>query len=124
MFTLPDPDAPLIVENWPVDIDQPTEGGKSNRHRIRVHWRILPQSRTDELTGNTTIDELLERRDTVADLIREALVGWKEGDVMGPDEQPIAFSKEAVSALLEVSYVRQPLVQSYFGCAAGRKAKN
>ncbi|RTR01938.1 hypothetical protein [Halomonas nitroreducens] len=94
----------------PVTIQVP---GEAEAKTIEARWRLHPVSRTQELLEQQRLGELTD----------EALVGQ---DLLGlegiTDEagEAVPFSDELVAQLLDIAYVRRPLVLSWFAAQQGR----
>jgi len=118
VFKLPDPDKPLAVD-WPVYIPVPIDGGGVQKHKIVVRYRVLAQSRLDELQK---ADLLADLKDGVAPLLHEVVEGWRHVQDQAGNE--LEFSPAALDRLLDISSARVALLSAFYECAAGRKAKN
>ena len=118
MFKLPNPDKPLVVD-WPVHIPVPLDGGGVARHKIAIRYRILPQSRLDELQK---AELLADVKDGIAPLLHEVVAGWRH--VQDEAGNELDFSPAALDRLLDISSARVALLAAFYECAGGRKAKN
>lgn len=109
-----------IVQNptytWPVTVELPTDGGKTEKATFDAEFKRLTQSRVDEIRQAV---ERGEMRD--ADLAREALVGWSgvvDGDGLVP------YSEKARDQLLDIPMVSTAVVMALLGSLSGAKRKN
>ncbi|GAA3704359.1 hypothetical protein GCM10022421_08970 [Oceanisphaera sediminis] len=100
----------------PVDIQVPGEPEKS---RIHATWKLYgyddAQTRIAAIHKGEVTDEQLTE-----DLINI-------GDLSDEQGQPVAFSPELARKLLQMTYVRIPLINSWFSaqqCRAEAAAKN
>lgn len=99
---------------WPVEVRVPQDGGTYATQKLEATFRLLDQSRTDDV---------LERRQALdADFAREVWIGWD--GVEDEAGKPIPFSAEAREQLLGIPYVRAALVRAYFESVLGAPAKN
>lgn len=89
--------------------------GASEPSTIRARWRLHPVSKSQEImkaqrdTENPLTDEQLVEQDLL-DL----------DDVSDAEGTPVKFSKKLVAQLMEIPYVRRPLVLSWFQAQQGR----
>lgn len=109
-----------IVQNasysWPVQVELPVDGGKTEKATFDAEFKRLSQSRVDEIRQAV---ERGEMRD--ADLAREALVGWS-GVV--DDSGPVPYSEKARDQLLDISMVSTAIVVALLNSLSGAKRKN
>lgn len=101
---------------WPVTVEYPIDGGRTERQTFDAEFRRLSQSRIRELADGLSNSDL-----TDADVAAEVLVGWS-GVTDG--EQEIPFSDRALRQLLEVPLVASAVVVAYFNSLSGAKRKN
>lgn len=109
-----------IVQNptysWPVTVELPTDGGKTEKATFDAEFRRLTQTRVDEIRQAV---ERGEMRDS--DLAREALVGWS--GVVDADGQ-VPYSEKARDQLLDIPMVSTAIVMALLGSLNGAKRKN
>lgn len=109
-----------IVQNptysWPVTVELPTDGGKTEKATFDAEFKRLTQSRVDEIRQAV---ERGEMRDS--DLAREALVGWS--GVVDADAQ-VPYSEKARDQLLDIPMVSTAIVMALLGSLNGAKRKN
>lgn len=109
-----------IVQNptytWPVTVELPTDGGKTEKATFDAEFKRLTQARVDEIRQAV---ERGEMRDT--DLAREAMVGWS-GVVDG--DGPVPYSEKARDQLLDIPMVPAAIVMALLGSLSGAKRKN
>ena len=109
-----------IIQNpsytWPVTVDLPTDGGKTEKATFDAEFRRLTQTRVDEIRQAV---ERGEMRDS--DLAREALVGW--AGVVDADGQ-VPYSEKARDQLLDIPMVSTAIVMALLGSLNGAKRKN
>jgi len=102
---------------WPVKVKLPADGGRLEESDFDVEFKRIPQSRVLEL-----LDKVGERENTVLDVTREIVLGWKR--VHDSDKKEIPFSSDALEKLLEVTGVAAAIANAFFDSARGIKAKN
>lgn len=109
-----------IVQNptytWPVTVELPTDGGKTEKATFDAEFKRLSQSRVEEIKQAV---ERGEMRD--ADLAREALVGWS--GVVDENGQ-VPFSEKARDQLLDIPMVATAIIMALLGSISGAKRKN
>ncbi|NWO11732.1 hypothetical protein HLV40_15175 [Chromohalobacter salexigens] len=94
----------------PVTIDPP---GADEPSTIRARWRLHPVSKTQEMMQAQRDNEL-----TDDELVEQDLLGLE--DVADAEGNSIKFDKKLVAQLMEIPYVRRPLVLSWFQAQQGR----
>ncbi|TVO70908.1 hypothetical protein FHP88_15755 [Sedimenticola selenatireducens] len=109
MFVMQKHDAPI---NWPVVVEVPVDGGKTNRQEFTAQFQMLDQE---------AIDALAAQGDTA--FIRGVLVGWGE-DVKDPDGKAIKFGKKPLAEMTRRPYIRKALIRAYYEMAGGVVRKN
>lgn len=103
-----------IVE-WPVTIEEPADGGKTELHEVSVQYRLIKQS---------DYDAAFEQGQD-AGVLRQVVAGWNGfSRAVGPGAETMLFSAEALEQLIEVPYVRRALVLGYVECVRGARRKN
>ncbi len=109
-----------IVQNptytWPVTVELPADGGKTEKATFDAEFKRLTQSRVEEIRLAV---ERGEMRD--ADLAREAMVGWS-GVVN--DDGPVPYSEKARDQLLDIPMVATAIVMALLGSLSGARRKN
>lgn len=109
-----------IVQNptysWPVTVELPTDGGKTEKATFDAEFKRLTQSRVDEIRQAV---ERGEMRD--ADLAREALVGWS--GVVDENGQ-VPYSEKARDQLLDIPMVSTAIVMALLNSLSGARRKN
>lgn len=101
--------------NWPVTISEPMDGGGFNDQKVRVKFKMLKQSRIDEIIKNEAEED--------ADILRDVLVGWDEDAFKDEAGNAIPFNDENKDLILSVPFVRGALVKSFFESIAGKAFK-
>lgn len=101
---------------WPVSVELPAGGGKTEKATFDAEFKRLTQSRIDEIRQAV---ERGEMRD--CDLAREALIGWA-GVVDCDGEVP--YSEKARDQLLDIPMVSTAIVMALLGSISGAKRKN
>lgn len=96
---------------WPVKVEMPVDGGKTQKVGFTAHFIYLNQDRLDELA---TLPD--------GDFIKEIMVGWD--GVQDEDKNEVPFSPEAAAELVKIGYVKRAIVTAYWDFIAGRATKN
>lgn len=97
--------------SWPIQIPMPTDGGAVERIDVTVEYKLLPQSRYEELKAHDKT------------LLKECVVGWND-DAFGQENangeaDPLPFNAENLAALIEYPFIRTGLLQGYWQAVAG-----
>lgn len=110
-----------IVQNatytWPVTVELPTDGGKTEKQTFDAEFKRLTQTRVDEIR---TAVERGEMRDS--ELAREAMVGWS--GIVDGDGGQVQFSEKSRDQLLDIPQVSGAVVTALLGSMSGAKRKN
>lgn len=101
---------------WPVTLDLPADGGKTEKQTFDAEFKRLTQTRVEEIRMAV---ERGEMRDS--ELAREAMVGWS-GIV--DDDGPVPFSEKARDQLLDIPQVSGAIVMALLASLSGAKRKN
>jgi hypothetical protein len=109
-----------IVQNptysWPVSVELPSDGGKTEKATFDAEFKRLTQSRVEEIRQAVERNEMRD-----VDLAREVLVGWS-GVVDGDGQVP--FSESAKQQLLDIPMVATAIVTALLGSISGARRKN
>lgn len=110
-----------IVQNatytWPVTVELPTDGGKTEKQTFDAEFKRLTQTRVDEIRSAV---ERGEMRDS--ELAREAMVGWS--GIVDGDGGQVQFSEKSRDQLLDIPQVSGAVVTALLGSMSGAKRKN
>lgn len=102
---------------WPVTVEFPVDGGKTDRQTFDAELKRMTQSRINE------IREAIEKGETSdTELAREVLVGW-EG-VNDDNGEAVPFSERSRDKLLDIPLVAAAVVVAWLGSLSGVKRKN
>jgi hypothetical protein len=102
--------------NWPVTVEVPADGGRTEKSTFDAEFKRLTQSRIEE------IRKLIEREEIRdVDLVREVMVGWSS---VVDQNGEVPFSAQALDQLLEVPMVAGSIVLALFASLSGAKRKN
>jgi hypothetical protein len=112
MFKLANKDAPKIVRDWPVVIQEPGDDGRIISHKAKVDYELISDAEKDELIAEGGDVPFLNR----------VVKGWKHFALADGSEAPC--NDETKPLFFEVTYVRVALVNGYFMAAAGGRRKN
>lgn len=102
--------------SWPVTVEFPVDGGKTEKQTFDAEFKRLPQSRIKEIALAIDANETND-----IDIAQEVLVGWS-GVTDGSSEIP--FSDKALKQLLDVPLVATSIVVAFFSSMSGGKRKN
>lgn len=110
-----------IVQNatytWPVTVELPTDGGKTEKQTFDAEFKRLTQTRVDEIRQSV---ERGEMRDS--ELAREAMVGWS--GIVDGDGGQVQFSEKSRDQLLDIPQVSGAVVTALLSSMSGAKRKN
>lgn len=98
---------------WPVEVSEPINGGKTEKHEFTGVFNILPQSEYEKRLKTAKND---------AELIKGFLVGW-EG-LADENGELLPFSAEVIDELAQYPYIRNGILRAYGEAAAGAPVKN
>jgi hypothetical protein len=101
---------------WPVTVEIPTDGGRSEKSTFDAKFKRLTQTRIDEIRKGISNAEIND-----ADLAREVLIGWT-GVV--DDNGDVPFSEASRDRLLDIPTVSAAIVMSLLGSLSGARRKN
>lgn len=102
---------------WPVTVEFPTDGGKTERQTFDAEFKRLTQTRINEIRS------LIERSEiTDSELVRDVLTGWS--GVHDAHGDPVPFSEASRDQLLDIPLVGAAVVMSWLGSLTGAKRKN
>lgn len=101
---------------WPVTVEFPVDGGRTEKATFDAEFRRLPQSRLKEIAQSIDANEI-----TDVDIATEVLVDWS-GVTDGSSEIP--FSDKALRQLLDIPMVATAIVVAFFSSVNGAKRKN
>jgi hypothetical protein len=100
---------------WPITISEPIDGGGFNDQKVRVKFKMLKQSRIDEVIKNEAEED--------ADILSDVLIGWDDEAFKDELGNPIPFNAENKDLILSVPFVRGALVKGFFASIAGKEFK-
>lgn len=96
---------------WPVVIEVPVDGGKTEPHECEALFALLPAEELDRAKDET--------RDDIEFLAR-VVRGWRQ--VAGETGEPLACTDEERRRLFGITYVRMPFLNAFFAANSGRAA--
>ena len=101
---------------WPVTVETPTDGGRTEKSTFDAKFKRLNQTRIDEIKKSVEAGEMRD-----ADLAREVLIGWSGITDEGGE---VPFSDGAREKLLEVPMLATAIVMALLNSISGAKRKN
>lgn len=102
---------------WPVEVNFPTDGGRTQKQTFDAEFCRVSQSRINEIRS------LIEKNEiTDVELAREVLVGWS--GVNDDNGEDVPFSERARDQILDVALVPGAVVMAWFTSLSGVKRKN
>lgn len=114
------------VFDWPIDISvpDPANPGKFLKQKMTGKFRFISRDEAyrqrDFLAGLKSEEE---REQHEHDVIRTALIGWNENDVLDEDGQPVPFSSEALEQAIQLHWFRQGVYRAYEKAMLGDGAR-
>lgn len=102
-----------IILDWPVRVSAPTNGGNVESHEFTGKFKILP---------NSKFQELLSKAKNDAEVISEILVGW-EG-LTDENGNALDYDPAIIVELCEYPFIRNAIFRSYGEASAGAAVKN
>ena len=102
---------------WPVSVEFPVDGGKTEKQTFDGEFKRLSQSRIDEVRKAVTDDLITER-----EFAKEVLVGWS--GIVDSESGEVPFSERARDDLLNVPMVSNAVVMAVMNSLSGVKRKN
>jgi len=103
-----------------VIIDVPTDLGKIKRSEIVVEFKKLPVSETKQLLEDSAAGDINDD-----EVLRENIINI-EG-LLDEDKSKVSYDSDILDQLLEMEYVRRPMIKKFMEVIVGRealKAKN
>jgi hypothetical protein len=100
---------------WPCVISEPVDGGGFNDQKVRVKFKMLTQSRIDEVVKNEAEED--------ADILSDVLIGWDDEAFKDETGAALAFNQENKDLILSVPFVRGALIKGFFESIAGKAFK-
>lgn len=98
---------------WPVRVNVPVDGGKTEEKEFTGIFKLLPQAEYDANAKTKKSD---------ADFISEILVGWK--GLLDDDDKEIEFSPDVIRQLCEYPFTRIAIFKAYNEVVTGIEVKN
>jgi hypothetical protein len=101
-------------------IEVPTDLGRTKRSEIIVEYKKLPVSETKKLLEDSAAGDANDD-----DVLRENIINI-EG-LLDADKSKVDYDNSILDQLLEMEYVRRPLIKKFMEVIVGRealKAKN
>jgi len=102
---------------WPVAVEFPVDGGKSEKQTFDAEFKRVPQSRMAEIKAKIESGDI-----TDIDLAREVLTGW--AGVTDANGDAVPFAEGTRDQLLDVPLVASAVVMAWMNSLTGAKRKN
>jgi hypothetical protein len=102
---------------WTVRFVTPESGGKHVTSTCDLEFKRLSQSELTKLAEDIQSDER-----TAHQIVREIVVGWKDGTIMDGDDI-VPFSDSALDQLLEVPMAAGAILNAFLEAYNGQAAK-
>lgn len=107
---------------WPVRVKQPsqTRPGGWDESTISCKFKRIPKDRMKDLSdqfASLQTDE--EREHHQDDLLREAILDWKEGDMVDEAGNPVPFSSEMLEAAISDPAFKLAAYKHYIRAVSG-----
>lgn len=99
--------------DWPVTVNVPVNGGKTEQHEFTAKFKLMSQEEYDKALQGTKND---------TSFIAKFLIGWS--GLLDDDDKEVPFSKEALKNLCGLPFVRVAIVKAYNQAITGQAAKN
>ncbi|MCK9621991.1 MAG: phage tail assembly chaperone [Methylobacter sp.] len=100
---------------WPITISEPVDGGGFNDQKVRVKFKMLSQSRIDEI--------IKDEAEQDADILSDVLIGWDDEAFKDENGNSLAYNADNKDLVLSVPFVRGALVKGFFASIAGKEIK-
>lgn len=97
---------------WPITISEPMDGGGFNDQKVKVKFKMLSQSRIDEI--------IKDEAEQDADILQDVLIGWDDEAFKDESGASLPFSFDNKELILSVPYVRGALVKGFFESISGK----
>lgn len=95
---------------WPVTVNVPQDGGKTQKASFDAQFEILSTEEIDQAIAEGK------------DILDVQLVGWSGAGVRDEQDQPVEYSEAAKKQLLGINYVRTALFNALTEINTGRAA--
>jgi hypothetical protein len=102
---------------WPVTVEFPIDGGKTDRQTFDAEFKRVSQTRMNEIR-----DAIETGKTSDVDLARDVMIGWA-GVTDGRGEN-VPFSEGSRDQLLDVPLVAAAVVYAWLSSLTGAKRKN
>jgi hypothetical protein len=102
---------------WPVKIPFPADNGTISHAEFSVTFRYRDAAQLQRLR-----DRLIDTETDALAAFTEVISDWS--GVIGDDDQPVPYSRDALQALLQLPSAPFALMEAYSASLRGVKAKN
>lgn len=93
---------------WPVNVEQPVNGGKVERSEFTAKFKVLTDSEFEKLANKAKTD---------VELVNGFLIGWS--GLVDESDQEIPYTAANTKALLGFPFVKNAIMKSYNSARAG-----
>lgn len=100
--------------SWPVVVEFPVDGGKFDKQNFDAEFKLLPQSRIDEIFQQASEGKLMD-----SEIAPEILMGWKG---INDENGAVPYSEEAKERVLDIPFVRAALISAFLKSLKGSEA--
>lgn len=102
---------------WPVTVEFPVDGGRTDRQTFDAEFRRIAQSRMADLRAKIEAGDITDN-----DLATEVLAGWS--GITDDRGEAVPYSEGARDRLLDVPLVAAAVVLAWMTSLTGAKRKN
>jgi len=106
---------PVATIKEKVTIEEPTDMGKTKKSHIVVEFKKLPFSESKQLLENSQNGDVNDD-----DVLRDNIINVD--GLLDEEKTKIDYSDDVLEQLLEMEYVRRPLITKFMEVLVGREA--
>jgi hypothetical protein len=100
---------------WPCTISEPVDGGTFNDQKVKVKFKMLSQTRIDEIVKNEAEED--------ADILSEVIIGWDAEAFRDETGEVLEYNDDNRDLILSVPFVRSALIKGFFESVSGKAFK-
>ncbi|QPG06561.1 hypothetical protein IT774_05150 [Salinimonas marina] len=98
---------------WPVKVQVPADGGKTDTHEFTAVFKLLPQAEYDKLLRTAEDD---------AAMLGELVQGWH--GLTDEAGEELEYSLDVIKELCQYPFIRTAIFRAYGEAASGVASKN